>query len=202
MLFMQPMGAEGHDAVWSMGDDTPLTVLSAHSRPFYSFFKQRFAQVTNPPIDPLREELVMSLNTFAGPRLSVLEESEAHAGLVEFPSPVLMQGELEKLKHFRDEHLRARVLKCHFPVANGTEGLEPALQELCSQAAAAVQGGAAFLILSDRGFDAERAPIPMLLAVSAVHQHLIRSGLRMRADIVVETGDAWDIHHFACLIGY
>ncbi len=202
MLVLQPMGAEGHDAVWSMGDDTPLTVLSAHARPFYSFFKQRFAQVTNPPIDPLREELVMSLNTYAGPRLSVLEETEDHALLVEFPSPVLMQGELDRLKRLGEPRLQTQGLKCHFDAAAGPKGLEAALDRLRSDAADAVLNGKSLLILSDRGVDAHNAPIPMLLATSAVHQHLIRSGLRMRADIVVETGDAWDIHHFACLIGY
>jgi len=202
VYIMQPMGAEGHDAVWSMGDDTPLTVLSAQTRPFYSFFKQRFAQVTNPPIDPLREELVMSLNTYAGPRLSVLEETEEHAILVEFPSPVLMQGELERVKRLPEARLQAQLLKCHFDPSAGPDGLEEALDELLADAANAVLTGKSLLILSDRGVDEHHAPIPMLLATSAVHQHLIRSGLRMRADIVVETGDAWDIHHFACLIGY
>ena len=202
MLVLQPMGAEGHDAVWSMGDDTPLTVLSGHLRPFYSFFKQRFAQVTNPPIDSLREELVMSLNTYAGPRPSLLEETEEHAQLVEFPSPLLMEGALERVKHLTEPHLQSAVLICHFNAADGPQALEPALDRLCSEAVAAVEDGKGLIILSDRGVDETRAPIPMLLATSAVHQHLIRAGLRMRADIVVETADAWDIHHFACLIGY
>jgi glutamate synthase (ferredoxin) len=199
---MQPMGTEGHDAVWSMGDDTPLTVLSAHDRPFYAFFKQRFAQVTNPPIDPLREELIMSLNTYAGRRHSLLEATEEHAELIEFPSPVLLDGEIDRIKHSTDDHLRPYVLSCLFPVAGGPEALKAALTGLCDEAAAALRAGASLLILSDRGTDSEMAPIPMLLATSAVHQHLIRAGLRMRGDLVIETGDAWDIHHFACLIGY
>src|SRR6185503_2244442 len=116
-----PMGGEGHDAVFSMGDDTPLAALSQHARPLYSFFKQRFAQVTNPPIDSLREELVMSLNTYAGPRPSVLEESEEHAALLEFPSPILMPGELERVKHLQEPHphLQSQVLSCLFEVAGG-----------------------------------------------------------------------------------
>ncbi len=199
---MQPMGAEGHDAVWSMGDDTPLTVLSQHARPLYAYFKQRFAQVTNPPIDSLREELVMSLNTYAGPRLSLLEETEEHAELVEFPSPILMEGELERVKHLHGSKLQTQVLSCLFPVADGRDALEIALKRLCAEAEDVVRRGKALIVLSDRGVDKDHAPIPMLLATSAVHQHLIRAGLRMRTDIVVETGDAWDIHHFACLIGY
>jgi len=199
---LQPMAAEGHDAVWSMGDDTPLTVLSHHTRPFYAYFKQRFAQVTNPPIDSLREELVMSLNTYAGPRLSILEETEEHAALVEFPSPVLMEGELERVKHLPEARLQSQVLSCLFPVADGRGGLGQAVERVCTEAEDAIRAGKALIILSDRGVDAQHAPIPMLLATSAVHQHLIRVGLRMRADIVVETGDAWDIHHFACLTGY
>ena len=199
---MQPMGTEGHDAVWSMGDDTPLTVLSAHDRPFYAFFKQRFAQVTNPPIDPLREELIMSLNTYAGRRRSLLEATEEHAELIEFPSPVLLDGEIDRIKHSIDDHLRSHVLSCLFSVRGGPEAMEAALTGLCDEAAAALRAGASLLVLSDRGTDEEMAPIPMLLATSSVHQHLIRTGLRMRGDLVVETGDAWDIHHFACLIGY
>ncbi|MBM2811443.1 MAG: glutamate synthase [nadph] large chain precursor, partial [Chloroflexi bacterium] len=199
---LDPMGAEGHDAVFSMGDDTPLTVLSAQTRPFYAFFKQRFAQVTNPPIDPLREELVMALSTYAGLRKSVLEESEDQALLLEFPSPILMDEELERIKHLVEPRLQPHVLKCHFLVDETSGSLAAALEKLCGDAVAAVESGKTLLILSDRGVDERRAPIPMLLATSAVHQHLIRAGLRMRADIVVETGDAWDIHHFACLIGY
>ncbi|MBI4213904.1 MAG: glutamate synthase large subunit [Chloroflexi bacterium] len=202
MIVLQPMGAEGHDAVWSMGDDTPLTVLSGETRPFYSFFKQRFAQVTNPPIDPLREGLVMSLGTYAGPRKSVLEETEEHAAVIELPSPVLMEGALERLKRLPEPHLKAHVLRCHFPAGSGSGGLEPAVRQLCEDAAQAVADGAGLLILSDRGVDENLAPIPMLLATSAVHQHLIRTGIRTRCDLIIEAGDVFDIHHFACLLGY
>jgi hypothetical protein len=174
LLVMQPMGAEGHDAVWSMGDDTPLAVLSPQPRPFYSYFKQRFAQVTNPPIDPLREQLVMSLGTYAGPRHTVLEESEDHAALIEFPSPVLMQGALERLKHLPEPHLQACVLKRLFDASEGPSALKPALDKLCVDAAEAVRSGKSVLILSDRGVDQQWAPIPMLLATSAVHQSLVR----------------------------
>jgi glutamate synthase (ferredoxin) len=202
MIVLQPMGAEGHDAVWSMGDDTPLTVLSDKGRPLYSYFKQRFAQVTNPPIDPLREELVMSLSTYAGPRKSILEETEEHAAVIELPSPVLMEGSLERLKHMPEGHLRAQVVKCQFPAADGAPGLAQAVERICREAQRLVVEGAGLLILSDRGVDETLAPIPMLLATSAVHQHLIRAGLRTRCDLIIEAGDVWDIHHFACLIGY
>jgi glutamate synthase (ferredoxin) len=202
-LIIRPMGAEGHDAVWSMGDDTPLPVLSRQPRSFYNYFRQRFAQVTNPPIDPLREQLVMSLSTYVGARPSVLEESEAHAHLIHLPTPVLLAHDLERLRALgHDPAFRSVTLPALFPAREGPEGLERALDALCAAAVRAVDEGAHILILSDRGVDPEHAPIPMLLAVGAVHHHLIREGKRMRADIIAETGETWDIHHFAVLIGY
>src|SRR5579875_2252933 len=202
-LIIRPMGATGHDAVWSMGDDTPLPVLSEHPRSFYNYFRQRFAQVTNPPIDPLREQLVMSLSTYAGARPSVLEESPAHAHLIHLPTPVLLAHDLERLRALgHDPAFKSATLRTLWPVREGVEGLERALDRLCTEAEQAVDAGAHLLILSDRGVDAEHAPLPMALAVGAVHHHLIRAGKRLRADLIAETGDAWDIHHFAVLIGY
>ncbi len=202
-VIIKPMGIEGHDAVFSMGDDTPLPVLSSQPRSFYNYFRQRFAQVTNPPIDPLREQLVMSLSTYMGERPSVLEETEAHAHLVHLPTPVLLAHDLERLRALgHDPAFRSVTLRALFPAAEGPDGLAAALDRLCAEATRAVDEGAHILILSDLGVDPEYAPVPMMLAVGAVHHHLIREGKRLRADIVAETGEAWDIHHFAVLIGY
>src|SRR5579883_1306875 len=203
-VIIHPMGMEGHDAVFSMGDDTPLPVLSSQPRSFYNYFRQRFAQVTNPPIDPLREQLVMSLSTYVGERPSVLEESAAHARLIHVPTPLLLAHDLERLRDqgHHDAAFRSATLHALFPAAEGPEGLARALDALCADAVHAVDDGARVLILSDRGVDPEHAPIPMVLAVGAVHHHLIREGKRLQADLIAETGEAWDIHHFAVLVGY
>ncbi|HEY8478106.1 MAG TPA: glutamate synthase large subunit [Chloroflexota bacterium] len=201
-FIVQPMGADGKEPVWSMGDDAPLAVLSTKPRSLYHYFKQRFAQVTNPPIDPLREELVMSLNVYLGARRSFLVESEEHAHLVHLSSPVLLNQELDALRSIEDPAFRTITLPMLFPAGEGAEGLDRALDALCAAAVRAVDEGHHILVLSDRGADASNAPIPALLAVGAVHHHLIRQGRRMRADIVVETGEAWEVHQFALLIGY
>ncbi len=197
-----PMGAEGKDPVWSMGDDTPMAALSRVPRVLFTFFKQRFAQVTNPPIDPLREELVMSLRTLVGPRHSLLEESPEHAHLLELESPVLAHEQIDILRRVSAAPLVARTVPTTFAADAGPAGLRAGLDELCAAATAAVDDGATMLILSDRAVGASRAPIPSLMAVGAVHHHLIRAGVRMRVDLIAECGDAWDVHHFATLIGY
>jgi len=197
-----PMFAEAKDPVGSMGDDTPLAVLSSRPRLLYAYLKQRFAQVTNPPIDPLRERLVMSLATLLGPRRNLLEETAGHARLVELHSPVITASELRALAALPDDTLRVRFLPALFAAADGADGLERALVQLCDEAAYHVDDGATLLVISDRGVDAGCAPIPMLLAVGAVHQSLIRRGKRMRASLVAETGEARDVHHMAVLIGY
>jgi glutamate synthase domain-containing protein 2/glutamate synthase domain-containing protein 1/glutamate synthase domain-containing protein 3 len=208
-VILSPMITEAKEPVGSMGDDTPLSVLSKRPRLLYSYFKQLFAQVTNPPIDSLREELVMSLNTALGHRRSLLEETPEHARLIKFSSPILNAAEMEWLKGLpeglddeRKGHFKSATLPTLFPAAEGAAGLERALERLCEAAVEAVDGGANILVLSDRGVSAEAAPIPMLLAVGAVHHHLIRQGRRMRASLVVETGEAREEHHFACLLGY
>ncbi len=197
---LKPMFAEKKEPVWSMGDDTPLAVLSPRPRPFYGYFKQKFAQVTNPPIDPLREQLVMSLNTYLGPRQSLLEETEFHARLVKLPSPVLADHELETLRHL--DGFPAIRLSTLFAVAEGAPGLEAALHRLTEAASHAVDAEHALIVLSDRGVDAERAAVPMLMAVGAIQHHLIRHGKRMKVSLLCETGEAWEVHHVACLIGY
>src|SRR6266540_276254 len=201
-FIVRPMGAEGKDPVWSMGDDTPMAALSRVPRSLFTYFKQRFAQVTNPPIDPLREELVMSLRTLIGPRRSLLEESEAHTRLLEIDNPILMAGRLAAIRSLASPLLVARTLSATFPVDQGPSGLRRGLDELCDAATAAVADGVSVLVLSDRDVSPDRAPIASLMAVGTVHHHLIRVGKRMRVDLVVESGDAWDVHHFACLIGY
>ncbi len=199
---VEPMALEAKEAVGSMGDDTPLAVLSTKPRLLYHYFKQRFAQVTNPPIDPLREDLVMSLRTAVGARGSLLEETEEHARLIKFNSPIITNSELEWLRTFDNPYFQSETLPALFDVADGEAGLETALLTLCVEAERAVDEGKTILILSDRGVCAEKAPMPMLLAVGAVHHHLIRVGKRMKASIVCETGEPREEHHFACLIGY
>ncbi|MGI8423763.1 MAG: glutamate synthase large subunit [Chloroflexota bacterium] len=193
---LEPMGADGKDAVWSMGDDTPLAVLSSRPRPLYGYFRQRFAQVTNPPIDSLREGVVMSLDTYMGRRRNLFEETAEHAALVHVPSPFLLDDELEALTH---PDLRSKTLDATWSLE---DGLDAGLSVLCKAALGAVEAGHPLLILTDRRVSPERAPIPALLATGAVHHHLIREGKRVRADLIVQTGEAWDIHHFACLLGY
>ncbi|MGH7268763.1 MAG: glutamate synthase large subunit [Candidatus Rokuibacteriota bacterium] len=197
---LKPMFAERKEPVWSMGDDTPLAVLSPRPRPFYGYFKQKFAQVTNPPIDPLREQLVMSLHTYLGPRQSLLEETEYHARLIRLQSPILSDRELETLCAVSG--FPAARLSTLFRASGGPAGLEAALQRLTEAAGHAVDADYALLVLSDRGADAERAAVPMLMAVGAVQHHLIRHGKRMKVSLICETADAWEVHHAACLIGY
>ncbi|MEX0800512.1 MAG: glutamate synthase large subunit [Dehalococcoidia bacterium] len=201
-MIIKTMVTEGHDPVWSMGDDVPLAVLSEMRRPLMFYFKQRFAQVSNPAIDPLREELVMSLDCYLGPRHSVFEETPHHARLIHLPYPILTAQQIRTLRENPDPSFKPADISCLFPARDGPEALAKALDRLCEEASAAVDAGAAILILSDAGVNAESAPIPMLLAAASLHHHLIREGKRMRTDIVVETGAAWDIHHFALLLGF
>lgn len=199
-VLLKPMVFEGKEPTGSMGDDTPLSVLSQKPRLLYTYFKQRFAQVTNPPIDPLRERLVMSLSTLIGARGHWLEESPAACRLIKLRSPILDEASLAWVLRQCDG--RWRRLDAVFPVSDGPSGLRPAVRRLCEEAERAVREGASLLLLSDRAVDAERAPIPMLLAVGAVHHHLIRCGLRLRASVIAESGEPREEHHFACLLGY
>ncbi len=199
---LEPMARQGKEPVGAMGDDTPLSMLSRKPRSLFTYFKQRFAQVTNPPIDPLREKLVMSLNTALGARGSMLEERPEFCKLIKFNSPVLTNTELEWLRSLEDPAFASITISCLWNVSEGPAGLERALKQVCDQAVRAVGEGFSLIILSDRGVSPEKAPIPILLAVAGVHHALIRQGLRMRASIIAETGEAREDHHFACLIGY
>ncbi len=202
-IILKPMAESAMEAIGSMGDDTPLAFLSRKPRLLYSYFRQLFAQVTNPPIDSIRERSVMSLNMFLGGRLGLFEELPQSAGFVKTSSPVLFNNELASL--YNVDFLKDRVVKLDatYTVATGTAGLEIALKDLISRAQDAVESNAAkVIILSDRNVSKNRIAIPMLLAVGAVHQHLVKSGYRMKCDIVAETGEARDVHHIACLIGF
>ncbi|MFQ5882530.1 MAG: glutamate synthase large subunit [Candidatus Methylomirabilales bacterium] len=201
-LVLKPMFAEKKEPVFSMGDDTPLSVLSRRPRLLYTYFKQRFAQVTNPPIDPLREHLVMSSYVYLGPKGSLLEETPQHAHLIHLKTPLIEDHELEVLRNLKDPKFASVTLSTLFPVAGGVEEIRAAVDGLCEAASQAVDQGKSLLILSDKEIDEAHAPLPMLLCVGAVHHHLIREGKRMRVDILVETGEAWEVHHFTCLIGY
>jgi glutamate synthase (ferredoxin) len=199
---IEPMFDKSREPIGSMGDDTPLAVLSAKPRLLYTYFKQRFAQVTNPPIDPIREKLVMSLETLIGPRGSLLEDRQAHARLIKLRSPILTDSDLEWLRGSGRRGFRSVTLATLYGRRGGKRSLDNVLDALCEQAVAAVEDGHTMIILSDRGASDLQLPMPMLLAVSAVHHRLIRTGLRLRASLVVETGEAREDHHFACLIGY
>ncbi|MEJ6481173.1 glutamate synthase large subunit [Nostoc punctiforme UO1] len=201
-MVIQPMAIAGSEPTFCMGDDIPLAVLSTKSHLLYDYFKQRFAQVTNPAIDPLREKLVMSLKVELGERGNLLEPKPEYARRLKLESPVLTDGELEAIKL---SGFATAELSTLFAIANGPEGLKAAVESLQAQAAESVRAGAKILILSDKGNDGittEYTYIPPLLAVGAVHHHLIREGLRMKTSLIVNTAQCWSTHHFACLIGY
>jgi glutamate synthase domain-containing protein 2/glutamate synthase domain-containing protein 1/glutamate synthase domain-containing protein 3 len=199
---VKPMVLDGKDPVGSMGDDTPLSVLSEKPRILATYFKQRFAQVTNPAIDPIRERLVMSLYSLIGKRQCWLSESPDHAKLINIPDFFLQNEELIAIKQQGRSEFKTTVLDATFEASEGPEALEQTMYDLCDQAARAVDAGNHILILSDRNVNEKRAPIPMLLAVGGVHHHLIREGKRMQASVILETGEPREIHHFATLLGY
>jgi glutamate synthase (NADPH) large chain len=204
-----PMGKEGVEPVGSMGDDTPLAVLSERPQLLYNYFKQLFAQVTNPPIDCIREELIMATDTTVGPEQNLLDPTPFSAHQIKLGTPILTNEELEKLRYLSTPKgragawaFKATTIPLLFPPEAGGAGLEKAMDEVCRRASAAVQGGTNIIVLSDRGVDPENAPIPALLAVAGVHHHLIREGTRTRVGLVLESGEPREVHHFALLIGY
>ena len=204
-FFLEPMAVSGEDPVGSMGCDTPLAVLSKKPKLLYNYFKQNFAQVTNPPIDPIREQLVMSLVSMIGPRPNLLGHAAGAHKRLEVHQPVLSNGDLQKIRaieELADAAFRTATIDCTWPAAEGARGLELALQRICMDATDAVLADFNILILSDRAVSAERIPIPAALATAAVHHHLIRQGLRMQTGLVVETGEAREVHHFCVLAGY
>ncbi|HUS01632.1 MAG TPA: glutamate synthase large subunit [Chitinophagaceae bacterium] len=199
---ISPMALTGKEPVGSMGTDVPLAILSDQPQHLSSYFKQLFAQVTNPPIDPIREQLVMSLATFVGNNGNLLDEDPRHCHSVALKHPVLKSGELEKLRSIDTGIFQAKTLQTYF-MADGKPGsLQKGLDRLCRYAVDAVEDGFEVLILSDRAIDSEHAPIPSLLATAAVHHHLIRKGYRGQVGLVIEAGDVWEVHHFACLVAF
>jgi len=201
-ILMGPMAEAGEEPIGSMGNDAALAVLSHRARPLYDYFKQLFAQVTNPPLDAIREALVTSVESTIGPERNLLLAEPESCRQIVIHSPVLTNDELARLKAIRHPAFKAVTLPMLFRAAEGGPGLERAMEELCRGASAAIAAGANILILSDRGVDKLNAPIPALLATAGVHHHLVREGTRTKVGLVVETGDAREVHHYCLLIGY
>jgi glutamate synthase (NADPH/NADH) large chain len=203
---MIPMARDGEESIGSMGNDSPLAVLSSKNKTLYHYFKQLFAQVTNPPIDPIREELVMSLVTFIGPKPNLLGVDETNPPMrLEVSQPILDTKAMAAIRDVAartDNKFRSYEIDICYPVAWGSQAVEARLASMCAEAVDAVRSGFNILILTDRGLSADRVPIPALLATSALHQHLVNKGLRTSAGLVVETGSAREVHHFALLGGY
>jgi glutamate synthase (NADPH/NADH) large chain/glutamate synthase (ferredoxin) len=205
-FLMAPMATNGEEGIGSMGNDSPLAVLSSKDKPLYNYFKQLFAQVTNPPIDPIREAIVMSLVSFIGPKPNLLDINQVNPPMrLEVSQPILDFADMAKLRDI-ERHTQGKfksyVLDITYPLAWGHEGVEAKLASLCAEAVDAIKGGKNILIISDRAVGPTQIAIPALLALSAIHQHLVREGLRTTAGLVVETGTAREVHHFAVLAGY
>jgi len=205
-ILMTPMALTGQEAIGSMGADNPVAVLSRKPKPLANYFKQNFAQVTNPPIDPIREELVMSLVSLIGPRPNLLgHESAGEHMRLEVCQPILTNTDIERIRHIEDHTggaFRTKTIDICYPASQGADGMEAALEAICQQAEQAVGQGYNILILSDRSMDADHIAIPALLATSSVHHHLVHTGLRTESGLVIETGAAREVHHYATLAGY
>jgi glutamate synthase (NADPH/NADH) large chain/glutamate synthase (ferredoxin) len=201
-VLLTPMARDGEEPVGSMGNDLALAMLSDQAPPLFSYFKQLFAQVTNPPIDPIREEIVMSLATMVGTQRNVFAETPEHAHQLVLDRPILLNWELETLRHISHEVFSAHTIDITWPVERGVEGMAKELARICEEAHREIQKGTNIIILSDRLLSRRRVPIPALLAVSSVHHHLVREGTRLRAGIILESGEPREVHHFATLIGY
>jgi glutamate synthase (ferredoxin) len=201
-LLLTPMARDGVEAVGAMGNDAPLSVLSDRPKLLYDYFQQLFAQVTNPPIDSIREEIVTSAETTIGSERNLLEPEPESCHLIKLKTPILSNEELAKLKYLSEGDFKSLVIPILFDPKKGAKGLEGAIEEICAKADRAIADGVNILILSDRGIDRNNAPLPALLAVSGLHHHLIREGTRTRVGIVLESGEPREVHHYAVLIGY
>jgi len=201
-IILGPMGAKGEEPIGSMGTDVPLACLSDRPQPLFNYFKQLFAQVTNPPIDPIREELVMSLISYIGTERNILDEAPENCHTMKLPHPILTNRDLEKLRRVSSGDLLATTLPALFRAADGEAGLKHSLEDLSARAAHAVHSGYTLLIISDRGVDATYAPIPSLLAMAAVHNRLVREKTRTQVALIIESGEPREVMHFALLIGY
>jgi glutamate synthase domain-containing protein 2/glutamate synthase domain-containing protein 1/glutamate synthase domain-containing protein 3 len=201
-VLIGPMASNAVEPVGSMGKDTPIAILSSKPRLLYEYFKQLFAQVTNPPIDSIREELITATEMTLGPEPNILNPGPENCRKIKLDSPVLTNEDLQKIKNLDNENFKSATLPILFRISDGSKGLEQALDELFENADKAISQGANILILSDRGFNRENAPIPALLASAGLHHHLIRNGNRMKVGLVLESGEPREVHHFALLIGY
>ena len=197
-----PMAIDGKEPIGSMGTDVPLAILSDQPQHLSSYFKQLFAQVTNPPIDPIRERLVMSLATFVGNNGNMLVEDPLSCHTVALKHPVLTNHDLEKIRSIDTGIFQAKTLQCYFRADGSPGALKKALDRICRYAVDAAEDGFEVIVLQDRAVDSDHAPIPSLLSTAAIHHHLIRKGYRGKVGIIVEAGDVWEVHHFACLIGF
>src|SRR6266542_503700 len=201
-ILLRPMATAGEEPVGSMGTDTSLAVLSDRPRLLYDYFKQLFAQVTNPPLDGIREELVTQIATTIGQEGNLLEPTPEACRQIKLKTPILHNEELARIRHVELPGFKAKTISMLFPVSAGGAGLAKAVEELCRQASRAVAEGYSYVILSDRGVDPQHAPIPALLATSGVHHHLIREGSRVKIGLIIETGEPREVHHMALLLGY
>jgi len=201
-IILPPMAQNGEEALGSMGTDTPLAVLSDKPQPLYNYFKQLFAQVTNPPLDAIREELVTSVETTIGPEGDIMSPGPDCCRQIKITTPVLDNDELAKFRHINVNGYKSITLPMVFRAAEGGEGLRKAMESLCEQSVKAINDGYKIIILSDRGVDSTHAPIPALLATAGVHHHLVRTGMRTKVGLVIESGEPREVHHFALLIGY
>jgi glutamate synthase domain-containing protein 2/glutamate synthase domain-containing protein 1/glutamate synthase domain-containing protein 3 len=201
-MLLAPMARDGAEPVGSMGNDLSLAVLSDQAPPLFSYFKQLFAQVTNPPIDSIREEIVMSLATSLGSELNLFEETPEHAHKLVLEQPILLNRELETLRHVHHDVFAARTINTTWSLEQGPAGMSEALERICREASEAIEERVNIIVLSDRLVGPRRVPVPSLLAVAAVHHHLVREGTRLRAGIILESGEPREVHHFATLIGY
>ena len=201
-IMLQPLVTELRDPLGSMGNDAALAVMSEKPRMIYDYFKQRFAQVTNPAIDSIREEVIMALNCYIGPEQNLLETTEQHANRLRVPHPILSNEELAALKHMDHRGWKSKVIDITFPVSSGKDGLVAALDRICAEASAAIADGYSLVVLSDRNVDVDHVPISSLLAVGAVHHHLNREESRTRIGLILESGEAREVHHHCLLVGY
>lgn len=201
-MIVAKMCETGKEALGSMGSDIPLAFLSNHAQHLSSYFKQRFAQVTNPPIDPIRERMVMSLASHVGGSLNLLEETAEHCVTLELPTPIISNTELEKIRYIDHRHLQSKTIYTYFRTDGKSGSLENGISRVCQYVTDAIEDGFTIIILSDRSFDSGHAQIPSLLITAAVHHDLIRKGLRGKVGLLVEAGDVWETHHYATLLGY
>ncbi len=201
-VLLAPTAAGAAEPIGSMGNDLALAVLSDRQPALFSYFKQLFAQVTNPPIDPIRESVVMSVASGVGSERNLFDETPEHAHQLSMPTPILRSPELEKLRQVDSAIFEAHTLDITWPTGAGPDGLANAVDRICAEASESIARGVNILILSDRNVGPERVPIPALLAVASVHHHLVRAGTRLQAGLVIESGEPREVHHFATLIGY